>query len=71
MFFSWFVTPMTREQKATNDDCPEDAGTYSCLYVIVTAGSTYAVQVDGYNAAMGQLSLVVEKHAPVNDDYAE
>ena len=52
---------------AANDDC---AGVVtSCLTTTVTAGVTYAVQIDGYAGAAGDVGLtLMAAHPPTNDD---
>ena len=44
-------------QIATDDDC--HGVLTSCVTVSVTAGASYAIQVDGYNGNWGAVSLLV------------
>jgi hypothetical protein len=57
----------------SNDDC-DTAGTtvnYSCLWVNITPGTTYFVQVDGYSSAKGNaviaLTIFDTAVSPPND----
>ena len=56
-------------QVASDDDC--SGVLTSCVTVSVTAGVSYAIQVDGYNGAWGELSLRVSETTPANDNYAK
>ena len=44
-------------QLASDDDC--SGVLTSCVTVSVTAGASYAIQVDGYNGNWGAVSLLV------------
>ena len=46
-------------QVSSNDDCSSAVLT-SCVTVTLTAGTTYAFQVDGFNSAFGTVSIVVQ-----------
>ena len=46
-------------QVSSNDDCSSTVLT-SCVTVTLTAGTTYAFQVDGFNSAFGTVSIVVQ-----------
>ncbi len=41
-----------------NDDCSATLRT-SCLTVTVTAGTTYAIQLDGFNGSVGDLVFTI------------
>jgi hypothetical protein len=45
-------------QLAANDDC--GASTTSCIAVSVTHGTTYAIQVDGFQWSSGAITLSME-----------
>ena len=63
----WLVVLLV--QLASDDDC--NGVLTSCVTVSVTAGASYAIQVDGYNGAWGPVTLRVSEAAPANDNYAK
>jgi len=57
---------------ASNDDCP-GSNTFSCVTFNVLGGTTYSVQVDGWNGLKGSVSIaltVVVPSSPPNDAFS-
>ena len=54
---------------AINDDCSGLLVT-SCVSFVATAGSTYAIQVDGYGGASGTALVVLTKLVAANDAFS-
>ena len=54
-------------QIASNDDCTPLST--SCISVSLIAGTTYAVQVDGYGGAAGSVTLALTAQ-PSNDFFS-
>jgi hypothetical protein len=52
-----------------NDDC-SPATSISCISAVVTAGTSYAVQVYGFKAATGNFSLLLSVPLSGSDMFA-
>ena len=61
---------LPRYQVLYNDDCPTSSnGVTSCVTLTAGSDQDFSVQVYGYGAASGALTLLIAA-APANDDFA-